>query len=173
MAWSPSIMLRKLSVPDRPCPCASSKAVTSRCTRIQRRQQTRLPSSCNREGRMNRATLMRGSLVSLGVVIGSSQGMAQRDEMPAGYPQSIEPELQTLLGRLRDQPSSPELLVKIASTYFDLADDFLTEKVQRQAAFEEGAKAEEKAFQIEKTNADATFFHSFDIGNTAPRGGVA
>src|SRR5262249_29772287 len=167
MAWSPSIMLRKLSVPDRPCPCASSKAVTSRCTRIQRRQETRLPSSCNRAGGMNRATLMLGSLVSLGLVIGSSQGMVQRDEMPAGHPQSIEPELQTLLGRLRDQPSSPELLGKMRSAYVDLADDYLTEKVQRQAAFEEGAKAAEKAFQIDESNADAHFFHALNLGNAA------
>src|SRR5262249_24936504 len=122
MAWSSSTMLRRLSVPGRPCLCASSKAVTSRCTRIQQRQQMRLPSSCNRKGRMNKTTLMLGYLV-LGIFIETSQALAQRDEMPAGYPQSIEPELQTLLGRLRDQPSSSELLVKIASTYFDLADD--------------------------------------------------
>ena len=83
---------------------------------------------------MNKATLILGYVVSLGVVIGTSQALAQRDEMPKGYPQSIEPELQALLGRLRDQPSSPELLVKVSSTYFDLADDLLTDKAKRQSA---------------------------------------
>jgi tetratricopeptide (TPR) repeat protein len=116
---------------------------------------------------MNRATLVLESLVLLGVFIGTSQALAQRDEMPAGYPQTIEPELQTLLGRLRDQPSSPELLVKVASTYFDLADDFLTDKVKRQAAYEEGAKAAKQAFQLDESNADAHFFHAVNLGNAA------
>src|SRR5262245_18838564 len=116
---------------------------------------------------MNRATLVLGYLVSLDVVIGTGQVLAQRDEMPPGYPQSIEPELQALLVRLRDQPSSPELLVKVASTYFDLADDFLTDKVKRQAAYEEGAKAAKQAFQIDESNADAHFFHAVNLGNAA------
>ena len=116
---------------------------------------------------MNRATLVMGYLVSLGVFMGNGQALAQRDEMPAGYPQTIEPELQALLGRLRKEPSSPELLVKVASTYFDLADDFLTDKVKRQAAYEEGAKAAEKAFQLDESNADAHFFHAVNLGNAA------
>ena len=116
---------------------------------------------------MNRATLVMGYLVSLGVFMGNGQALAQRDEMPAGYPQTIEPELQALLGRLRKEPSSPELLVKVASTYFDLADDFLTDKVKQQAAYEEGAKAAEKAFQLDESNADAHFFHAVNLGNAA------
>src|SRR5262245_2614123 len=116
---------------------------------------------------MNRATLVMGYLMSLGVFMGNGQALAQRDEMPAGYPQTIEPELQALLGRLRKEPSSPELLVKVASTYFDLADDFLTDKVKQQAAYEEGAKAAEKAFQLDESNADAHFFHAVNLGNAA------
>lgn len=88
---------------------------------------------------MNRAIWILWSLVSLDIVLtGTGLALAQRDEMPVGYPQSVEPELQALLGRLRSEPPSPELLVKVASTYFDLADDFLTDKVKRQATDPQG-----------------------------------
>jgi tetratricopeptide (TPR) repeat protein len=100
-----------------------------------------------------------GAFITLGGV------SAQRDELPVGYPQSIEPELQALLARLRNEPSSPELLVKVASTYFDLADDFLTDKAKRQAAYEQGANAAQHAFQLDESNADAHFFHALNLGN--------
>ena len=55
----------------------------------------------------------------------------------------------------------------MASTYFDLADDLLTDKVQRQAAYEEGARAAKQAFQLDESNADAHFFHAVNLGNAA------
>ncbi|HKQ34319.1 MAG TPA: tetratricopeptide repeat protein [Nitrospiraceae bacterium] len=116
---------------------------------------------------MNRIIGIVVSVAVLGTFIGLGKAWAQRDEIPEGYPQSIEPELQVLLGRLRDQPSSPDLLVKVASTYFDLADDLLTDKAKQQAAYEEGAKAAKQAFQLDETNADAHFFHALNLGNAA------
>lgn len=107
------------------------------------------------------------SVAVLGTFINLGEVSAQRDELPVGYPQSIEPELQTLLARLGDEPASPELLVKVASTYFDLADDFLTDKVKRQAAYEEGANAAKLAIQLDESNADAHFFHALNLGNAA------
>ena len=107
------------------------------------------------------------SVAALGMGLGFGEVSAQRDELPVGYPRSIEPELQALLGRLREEPSSPELLVRVASTYFDLADDLLTDKMQRQAAYEDGAKAAKRAFQIDESNADAHFFHAVNLGNAA------
>jgi tetratricopeptide (TPR) repeat protein len=59
------------------------------------------------------------------------------------------------------------VLVKVASTYFDLADDFLTDKAKRQAAYEAGAKAAKQAFQLDESNADAHFFHAVNLGNAA------
>jgi tetratricopeptide (TPR) repeat protein len=112
------------------------------------------------------------SVAALGTFIGLVDVSAQRDEMPAGYPQSIEPEVQRLLSRLRNEPSSPELLVKVASTYFDLADDLLTDKGKRQAAYEEGAKAAKLAFQLDESNADAHFFHALNLGNATRLQGV-
>jgi tetratricopeptide (TPR) repeat protein len=108
----------------------------------------------------------------LATCIGLGEVSAQRDQIPVGYPQSIEPELQALLARLRNEPSSPELLVKVASTYFDLADDFLTDKAKRQAAYEEGAKAAKQAFQLDDSNADAYFFYAVNLGNATRLQGV-
>lgn len=116
-----------------------------------------------------------GSVIvaAIGSCPGLAEVLAQRNEIPVGYPQSIQSELQALLVRLRQQPSSPELLVKAASTYFDLADDLLTDNGQRQAAYEEGAKAAKKAFQLDDTNADAHFFHALNLGNAARLQGAA
>ena len=90
---------------------------------------------------------------------------AQRDEMPAGYPQSIEAELQSLLARVREDRPTPRLLVALSSRYFDLADDLLTDKKQRLDAYEAGAKAAEQAFTLDDTNADAHFFHAINLGS--------
>jgi tetratricopeptide (TPR) repeat protein len=112
------------------------------------------------------------SAAALGTWIGLGEVSAQRDELPVGYPQSIESELQALLSRLHNEPSSPELLVKMSSTYFDLADDFLTDKAERQAAYEEGAKAAKQAFHLDESNADAHFFHAVNLGNATRLQGV-
>lgn len=121
---------------------------------------------------MNRDIGIAVSVAALGTVLGLGEVSAQRDTMPVGYPQSIESELQALLSRLRNEPSSPELLVKVASTYFDLADDFLTDRAKRREAYEEGAKAAKQAFQLDDSNADAHFFHAVNLGNATRLQGV-
>jgi hypothetical protein len=93
--------------------------------------------------------------------------------MPPGYPQSLEADLQALLTRLRQGKPSPELLVQVSSTYFDLADDLLTDDKKRREAYEAGAKAAEQAFMLDDTNADAHFFHAVNVGSAARLKGVA
>jgi tetratricopeptide (TPR) repeat protein len=108
----------------------------------------------------------------LGILIGTGQAFAQRDEMPAGYPQSLEADLSSLLGRLREGSASPGLLVRVASTYFDLADDFLTDEGKRRAAYEAGAKAAKQAFELDESNADAHFFHAANLGSAERLRGI-
>ena len=55
---------------------------------------------------MNKIIRIVVSVAALGTFIGFGEVSAQRDEIPDGYPQSIEPELKVLLSRLRDEPSS-------------------------------------------------------------------
>lgn len=108
----------------------------------------------------------------VGVVLGTAQAHAQRNEMPAGYPQSLEADLASLLGRLHDGNVSSGLLVQLASTYFDLADDLLMDEKKRLTAFESGAKAAEQAFQLDDFDADAHFFHAANLGSAERLRGI-
>lgn len=112
------------------------------------------------------------SFIALGVLTGSERAFAQRDEMPAGYPQSLERELHSLLGRLHEGGLSSGLLVRVASTYFDLADDLLTEESKRREAYAAGAKAAKQAFELDESNADAHFFHAANLGSAERLRGV-
>lgn len=99
--------------------------------------------------------------------IGVESTSAQRGEMLPGYPQSLEADLQSLLSRLRESRPSPQLLVRLSSTYFDMADDLLTDKNKRREAYEAGAQAAEQALTLDDTNADAHFFHAVNLGSAA------
>ncbi|MBA5866294.1 MAG: tetratricopeptide repeat protein [Nitrospira sp. CR1.3] len=102
----------------------------------------------------------------------TAQSFAQRNEMPPGYPQSLEGDLRRLLAEQQESGASPEFLVRLAETYFDLADDLLTEKTKRLAAYEAGASAAKQAFEINDANADAHFFHAVNLGSAARLSGV-
>jgi tetratricopeptide (TPR) repeat protein len=111
-------------------------------------------------------------VVVVGITLGAERAFAQRDEMPTGYPQSLEVDLQSLLGRLREGSVSPGLLVRVASTYFDLADDFLTDEKRRREAYEAGARAAKQAFELDESNADAHFFHAANLGSAERLRGI-
>jgi len=113
-----------------------------------------------------------GIVMALGVAVEAGQAFAQRDEMPPGYPQSLVRNLEWLLERMREGKPSPDLLVRVSSTYFDLADDLLTEETKRRAAYESGAKAAEQAFQLDDSNADAHFFHAANLGSAERLRGI-
>ncbi len=122
---------------------------------------------------MKRACRTVGLCFVLGFCMGVESASAQRDDMPPGYPQSLEADLEVLLTRLRQGKPSPELLVQVSSTYFDLADDLLTDDKKRREAYDAGAKAAEQAFLLDDTNADAHFFHAVNLGSAARLKGVA
>lgn len=114
---------------------------------------------------MKRIGWIAGCILAIGIAVEAGQVFAQRNEMPAGYPQSLEADLASLLGRLRDGGVTSGLLVQLASTYFDLADDWLTDDKRRQEAYEAGAGAAEQALQLDDSNADAHFFHAANLGS--------
>src|SRR5262245_289593 len=122
---------------------------------------------------MSKTRLVVGLFTVFGILVGWGQTFAQRDGMPAGYPQSLESDLQSLLGRLRGGSPSPQLLVQVSSTYFDLADDLLTDEAKRRAAYEAGAKAARQAFELDESNADAHFFHAANLGSAERLRGIA
>lgn len=116
---------------------------------------------------MRHVALVLGGCVALWLVIGAAPVLAQRNEMPAGYPQSLEADVQSLLSRLRQGQPAPALLVQLSSTYFDLADDLLKDEAKRLEAYEAGAKAAKQAYEIDDSNADAHFFHAVNLGSAA------
>ncbi len=115
---------------------------------------------------MNRIALVLGSVLALDMLFGSRLLFAQREEMPAGYPQSLEPALQKLLGRIQQGDPSSDLLIQLSSTYFDIADDLLTEQAQRMAAYQAGAKAAKQAFEMDDSDPDAHFFYAANLGSS-------
>lgn len=104
---------------------------------------------------------------ALWLVVGAGPVFGQRHEMPSGYPQSLEADVQALLSRMGEGKPSPELLVQLSSTYFDLADDWLKDDTKRLEAYEAGAKAAKQAYEIDDSNADAHFFHAVNLGSAA------
>lgn len=112
-------------------------------------------------------------LVLAAVFLVTGHAPAQRHEMPTGYPQSLEGDLRALLSAVREGPPTPGLLVRLAETYFDLADDFLKDKAQRLAAYEAGAQAAKQAYELDESNADAHFFHAVHIGSAERLKGIA
>jgi len=121
---------------------------------------------------MSTFKLMPGVLVLVYLLIGTEQASAQRDGMPTGYPQSLKGDLQVLLGRLGEGEPSPRLLVQVASTYFDLADDLLTDKGERRVAYEAGASAAKQAFELDESYADAHFFYAANLGSAERLKGI-
>lgn len=121
---------------------------------------------------MNRVEWTVIGLLLCWVLADAGQAAAQRNEMPAGYPQTLERELQVLLERVREGKPSPSLLVKLSETYFDTADDLLTDEARRLAAYDAGAEAAKQAFEMDERLADAHFFHALNIGSAARLRGV-
>jgi len=106
------------------------------------------------------------------MLVDAGQAVAQRNEMPVGYPKTLERELQLLLGEVRKGKPSPSLLVKLSETYFDMADDMLTDETKRLAAYDAGAEAAKQAFEMDEGLADAHFFHALNVGSAARLRGV-
>ncbi|MCS6897965.1 MAG: tetratricopeptide repeat protein [Nitrospira sp.] len=104
---------------------------------------------------------------ALGLFIGGGPAAAQRNEMPPGYPKTLESQLQTLLGQIERGEPSPDLWVQLSSTYFDLADDWLKDDGRRIEAYEAGARAAKRAMEMDNSNADAHFFYAVNLGSAA------
>ncbi len=112
-------------------------------------------------------------LFVLGAFLDVREVFAQRNEMPAGYPLSLEADLQMLLRKVREGAPSPGLLVRLSETYFDLADDLLTDEGKRREAYEAGARAAKRAYELDDSNADAHFFHAVNLGSAERLKGIA
>jgi tetratricopeptide (TPR) repeat protein len=112
-------------------------------------------------------------LMLLEITVGSRRSFAQRNEVPAGYLNSSESALEQLLNRVREGNPTPPLLVQVAETYFDLADELLTDEKKQREAYEAGAKSAKRAFELDESNADAHFLYAVNLGSAVRLKGVA
>jgi tetratricopeptide (TPR) repeat protein len=88
-----------------------------------------------------------------------------RDAIPSNYPQSLESDLQSLLSVIAGGRVSADVFVALAEVYMDLADDLFTDDGNRRLAYEEGAKAAERAMGLQDSNAQAHFLYAANLGS--------
>lgn len=101
------------------------------------------------------------------------QAAAESPALPADYPQSLERDLKTAREALQQTPSDPKLLVKLAGIYLDLGEDLYTEKEQKLAAFEEGARQAKAALELQEANAEAHYLYAANLGSASEVRGLA
>ena len=114
-----------------------------------------------------------GFILMIGSLSMPTIGTAQRNEMPADYPNSLRGQLSSLETQLRSNPRSTSLLVQLSEAYFDIGDDLLTDEAERLEAYEAGAEAAEQAIALDENNADAHFFHAVNLGSAERLRGMA
>ena len=102
-------------------------------------------------------------LVSLDLPVSHAAGA--RDAIPPNYPQSLESDLQSLLSVIAGGRVSADVFVTLAEVYMDLADDLFTDDGNRRSAYEEGAKAAERAMGLQDSNAQAHFLYAANLGS--------
>ncbi|MEW6542155.1 MAG: tetratricopeptide repeat protein [Nitrospirota bacterium] len=105
--------------------------------------------------------------------IGALPAASEPSAPPPDYPQSLERDLKATREALQQNPSDPQLLIKLAAIYLDLGEDLYTEKEQKLAAFEEGARQAKQALELHEANAEAHYFYAANLGSAAEVKGLA
>ena len=117
--------------------------------------------------RANERSLLIGALVcglvSIGLMIQLAEGA--RDSIPPNYPLSLESDLKSLLTVAQQGSPDTDLLVQLAEVYMDLADDLYRDDEKRRSAYQEGANAAKRAFELEDSNAQAHFLYAASLGS--------
>ena len=120
-----------------------------------------------------RFLLQCGLLLMVVLLTGARASDSETPGVPADYPQSLERDLQAARESLQQNSSDPRLLVKIAAIYLDLGEDLYTEKAQKLAAFEEGARQAKAALELQEADAEAHYFYAANLGSASETKGMA
>jgi tetratricopeptide (TPR) repeat protein len=102
-------------------------------------------------------------VVSLGSSVLHAAGVL--DSLPPNYPDSLKTDLQRLLSTAGGGQASTDLYLALAQVYMDLADDLFTDNGDRRSAYEEGAKAAERAMELQDSSAQAHFLYAANLGS--------
>jgi hypothetical protein len=98
---------------------------------------------------------------------------AQREAGSPDYPQSLESSLQRFLHLVEQRQTDSGAWTQLAETYLDLADNLLTDTESRQEAYRKGAKAAQRAFELQDSNAHAHFLYVANLGSAERLKGFA
>ncbi|MBM4123867.1 MAG: tetratricopeptide repeat protein [Nitrospira sp.] len=92
---------------------------------------------------------------------------------PPDYPQSLEQDLKKLLDAQAQDSSDPRQLIQLAGLYLELGEELYSEKAQKLAAFDAGAKLAKRAMELDENNAEAHYLYAANLGSAADTKGVA
>jgi len=98
---------------------------------------------------------------------------AQPPAPPSEYPQSLENDLKRLLDAKAQESADPKLLMQLAGLYLEIGEEIYTEKPQKLAAFEEGARLAKRALELDDKNAEAHYLYAANLGSAADTKGIA
>lgn len=99
-------------------------------------------------------------------------GLAQKDDLPDGYPESLQQDLDQLLLKQKVDPENVGLLVELSHVYFNMGDDLYTEDKERLTAHERGTQMAKRALELEGSNPDAHFIYAMNLGSAAKIKGI-
>ncbi|TAJ24122.1 MAG: tetratricopeptide repeat protein [Nitrospirae bacterium] len=92
---------------------------------------------------------------------------------PSDYPQSLEQDLKKLLETQAQDSSDPRQLIQLAGLYLEIGEELYSEKAQKLAAFDEGARLAKRAIELDENNAEAHYLYAANLGNAADTKGIA
>lgn len=107
------------------------------------------------------------------LLVAPGPGAAEGPVLPPDYPQSLEKSLQALLDAKAQDSSDPRQLMQLAALYLDLGEELYTEKAQKLAAFQEGARLAKRALDLDEKNAEAHYLYAANLGSAAEAKGLA
>ena len=99
-------------------------------------------------------------------------GMAQRDTLPNGYPETLHQDLTYVLRQHEKHPQDIDLLIELSHIYFNMGDDLFTEDENRLSAHKKGIQVGKKALELDESNPEAHFVYAINLGSAAQLEGV-
>lgn len=107
------------------------------------------------------------------LLVASGRATAEAPVLPSDYPQSLERNLKALLDAKAQDSSDPRQLMQLAALYLDLGEELYSEKAQKLAAFQEGARLAKRALELDEKNAEAHYLYAANLGSAAEAKGLA
>lgn len=107
------------------------------------------------------------------LLVASGRATAEAPVLPSDYPQSLERNLKALLDAKAQDSSDPRQLMQLAALYLDLGEELYSEKAQKLAAFQEGARLAKRALELDEKNPEAHYLYAANLGSAAEAKGLA